>query len=89
MSIRYIFLFNGNELVKQEQFSCESKKVSIIEKWKKMYGKKFEDLTVQEEAPEVKEKYKSPKANNKFYGNINLGKKRNITNIRKDWGYKD
>jgi len=89
MSIRYVYLKNGKDLVAQQQFSCEAKKEAIIEKWKKLYGKKFQQLTVQEELPEMKEKYKSPKANKKFYGSINFNRKRNITNIRKDWGYRD
>lgn len=89
MSNRYLYLKNADgDIVKQEQFGCTAKKQKIIDKWRKLYGKKFEDLTVQEDPPELKEKYK-PKANNNFYGSMNLNRKRNITNIRKDWGYKD
>lgn len=88
MSERYIYLKNGDELVKQEKCKGQAHKEQIIEKWKKLYGKKFEQLTIEEDAPEVKEKY-TPKVNNKFYGSINFNRKRNTTNIRKDWGYKD
>jgi hypothetical protein len=50
MSDRYVYLKNGDDLVKQEQFSCESDKLKIIAKWKKLYGKKFNELKIEEEA---------------------------------------
>jgi archaellin len=76
MSNRYIYLKNGNELVRQEQFNCESKKLKIVEKWKSQYGKKFSQLTVVEDAVVKKEKYKAPKENKKSYGHVVVNRKK-------------
>jgi hypothetical protein len=89
MSDRYVYLKNGDELVKQEKFSCESDRLKIISKWKSLYGKKFNGLTISEDPLVKKEKYKPPKGNKQAYGHMNFSiKKRKISSANFS-GYKD
>lgn len=59
-----------NEIVKQERFGSPSGKLKLIEKWKKLYGAKFNDLIVEEQAPPVKEKYDPIKKDIPSYGKV-------------------
>lgn len=61
MKERYIYLKNSEGTLKQEMFRCESHRLKILEKWRKLYGKKFSELIIEEE-PEIK-KYKPKKVN--------------------------
>jgi hypothetical protein len=61
MSERYIYLKNDGGTIQQQMFRCESERLKIIDKWKKLYGKKFSDLTVVEDPEVKKEKYKRKK----------------------------
>lgn len=76
MSDRYVYLKNGDEIVKQQLFECQAKKLKIIEKWKSWYGKKFNDLTISEDPVVKKEKHKPPKGNKDFYGLMNFSRKK-------------
>lgn len=59
---RYLYLKNCfHEIVKQELFDGPAKKQLLIDKWRKLYGKKFSQLSIEEEMPEMKEKYAPPK----------------------------
>lgn len=92
MSDRYIYLKNGDEVVKQEKFSGQYKRRKIIEKWKALYGKKFFDLTITEDPEEKKETKKKSKTGKLAYGTILVN--RNKGGIRKNFnrnfnGYKD
>lgn len=86
---RYIYLKNGDEIVCQELFDCETKKKRIVEKWKSRYGRKFNDLTITEDPVVKKEKYKPPKGNKHVYGHMNFSiKKRKISSVNFS-GYKE
>lgn len=89
MNERYVYLKNGDEIVKQQQFSCESMKLKIIEKWKSWYGKKFNGLTIAEDPIVKKEKYKPPKGNKQMYGHINFNRKKSKISSVNFSGYKD
>jgi hypothetical protein len=72
---------NGVDLVQQQQFTCNNERLKLISKWKGIYGKKFDDLTVVEQSIEKKEKYK--KEDKYRYGGVHFKGK-------KSWnGYKD
>ena len=89
MSKRYIYLKNGDDVVAQQLFGCESEKNKIVEKWKFRYGKKFGDLAVAEDPIAKKEKHKLPKGNKHVYGNMRFGaRKSKIAGVNRS-GYKD
>lgn len=67
---RYIYLQNGDEIIKQEKFDCEPRKQRLIDKWKKYYGRKFADLTILEEPKGIKEKHAKRKNIKYSYGRI-------------------
>lgn len=90
MNERYVYLKNGDAIVLQQHFSCESEKQKIIEKWKKLYGKKFSDLTIEEDPKGEKVKQKKSKASAFTYGHIMTTGKKNFKGFIKSWnGYKD
>lgn len=90
MNERYVYLKNGNETVKQEKFDYESKRLKIIEKWKKLYGKRFDGLVVIEDPKIKKPKQEKPKASRYAYGHILSTGKRSAKGFNKSWnGYKD
>lgn len=67
----YLYLKNkSNELVRQERFSCQTTKRRIIDKWKKVYGKKFDDLIVEEQKPHIIEKYNPNNLTIPKYGRV-------------------
>lgn len=70
MSNRYIYLKNGDEIIKQQQFGCANHRQAIIDNWKKLYGRKFNDLVVQEEPKPVRQKKGRPKATKYAYGHM-------------------
>lgn len=87
---RYVYLKNGDEIVKQEKFSCESIRQKIIEKWRKLYGKKFAGLTITEDPRVIKQKQNKTKASRYAYGHILSTGKRSAKGFNKSWnGYKD
>lgn len=86
----YLYLMNGNDLVQQQQYRGDSERVKLIEKWKHMYGKKFLSLTIIDEAPEKKEKYKPVKDDKYKYAGFHLKHKNSYKGSNlKNWGYKD
>lgn len=92
MSERYIYLKNADGILKQEMFRYESHRLKIVEKWKKLYGRKFSELTIEEEPEVKKEKPGRPKAGKVAYGTILVNRNRGA--IRKNFnrnfnGYKD
>lgn len=90
MSERYIYLKNGNELVRQEMFRDQHRRNQIVDKWKKMYGKKFSDLTVTEDPEVKKEKPVKLKAGKYSYGHLFNNGKKSYKGFTKNWnGYKD
>jgi hypothetical protein len=89
MSTRYVYLKNGNDIVKQGQFSCESEKLKIIEKWKGLYGKKFNGLAISEDPVVKKEKYKPPKGNKYSYGRVLFNNKKGKISSVNFSGYKE
>lgn len=67
----YIYLkTHFGEIVNQERFRYQRRKNDIIEKWKRMYGKKFDDLVVEEQAPKPKEIRVPKKKNIPKYGKV-------------------
>ena len=89
MSERYVYLKNGDDVVAQQLFGCESEKNKIVEKWKFRYGKKFSDLVITEDLAVKKEKQKPPKGNKDFYGHMKFGaRKSKISGVNRS-GYKD
>lgn len=90
MSERYIYLKNGNDLVKQEKFKDQHRRVKIVDKWKKMYGKKFADLTITEDPEIKKEKPAKLKSGKHTYGHLFNNGKKSYKGFTKSWnGYKD
>lgn len=90
MSERYIYLKNGDQTVKQTMFRCESERLGIIDKWKKLYGKKFYDLTVIEDPEIKKSKQKKPKDDVYDFSHIKFAGKKSTRGFYKSLnGYKD
>jgi hypothetical protein len=87
---RYIYLKNGADIVKQELLKGPAHKEQIIDKWRKLYGKKFESLHVIEDAPAVKKKKEKRRSSKYSYGHLlSTGKKSNKGFTRSWNGYKD
>jgi hypothetical protein len=92
MALRnYLYLKNGNELVQLQQYRGDKERERLIEKWKRLYGKKFLSLTVIDEAPEKREKYKPVKEDKYRYAGFHIKPKKSHvgSNLNKSWGYKD
>ena len=89
MSERYVYLKNGDGVVAQQLFSCESEKNKIVEKWKFRYGKKFNDLVISEDLVVKKEKQKPLKGNKQVYGNMRFGVRKSKISSANRSGYKD
>jgi hypothetical protein len=92
MSLRhYLYLKNGNEIVQQQQYRGDMERGRLIEKWKHLYGKKFLSLTVIDEAPDKKEKYKPVKEDKYQYAGFHIKLKKSYrgSSLNKSWGYKD
>jgi hypothetical protein len=70
MSERYMYLKNGDELVSQRMFHCEARRLKIVDKWKKLYGKRFADLSITVDPEVKKEKTDKPKASGHEYGHV-------------------
>lgn len=90
MSERYVYLKNKDGIIRQEMFRCNSQRLQIIDKWRKLYGKKFTELLIIED-PEIKKgKKKKTKEGNNPFGHIVFAAKKSTRGFRKSLnGYKD
>lgn len=70
MSNRYVYLKNGEQIVKQRQFNSENHRLAIIDNWKKLYGRRFNDLVIEEDPIAVRKKKEKPKAAKYAYEHI-------------------
>lgn len=90
MSQRYIYLKNEGGTIQQRLFRSDSERLKIIEKWKKLYGKKFSELAVIEEPEIKKEKHRKPKTDVFDFSHIVFAAKKSTRGFNKSLnGYKD
>jgi hypothetical protein len=86
----YLYLKNGTDIVQQQQYRGDAERARLVEKWKRLYGKKFLSLTIVDEAPEKKEKYKPVKDDKYRYAGFHMKYKNSYKGSNlKSWGYKD
>lgn len=90
MSERYIYLKNNEGVLRQERARGWVHRSQIIEKWKKLYGKKFSELIIEEDPEVKKERHKKHKGGNDPFSHISFAAKKSTRGFNKSLnGQKD